>query len=1029
MKKPVRLLLVAAGSLGVVILIALGLVLHSGVQTWAARRALASQSGLKAHLGLLNAGFRNVDLTDLQFERDGAVIRLPTFHAELSVIDAGMNEKVNIRHLVAKGWTLDLTKFDAAVIGQKVVVNPRAASGRAAAFSLLSAAYAADPANAVPAAVGQVFQGVFAQTTLPVELSLDGVELEGDVLLPTKPGVDLARAHVTIQGGGFSAGREGALTFVVDVSLAGSDLPVNAVTVQGRIAATMDTPRTFSRLATKADAAASGPKFPHTVRLATEAVASRDAGGENYSLSVAGDGRPLAGMQAAFPQVTHKLAGTWTLDLSDTDLAPFSLGRSLPTFTAVGQGRFDTDPTFGEIHTSGKISATADRLAMVRPEFAGVGAVKLSAEFDLSHRGDALRVERLTCALTGAEPILHAQSLQAFEFNPRTGDLKVADPTRELLDLVLDGLPIAWAKPFLNQTKVTGGAVRGEFLASARNGGATLRPKGALAVAGISIEQAGQALVSEADISAVASADYTPQGWQVELAPLAVRTHDTGLINLEAKAGRLAGKDQPLKATGKFSVNLPALLAQPVVGASGRLTGGEATGIFSASIDPQQGRQIEASLTLANLAADPRVTTAKLPTVSADVRASVAASGGPMVLQVPVLIEREGRKSDLTLTGTLTLAPGVLGVNAQVASTLLVVSDAMLLLPLAPPTPAEGVVAGRPTVAPKASPTLAPWAGLSGQISLALKKVVYAEAFEASNVTGRLKLDAGTVKLENAGAGLGDGSEAKVSGRLTFDGKALEPFALVADLALSEFDPAPLFRALNPGQPATVEGKFTVTSKLTGRARTIPALAETTQGDFQLTSKGGIFRGMPANVATKAEATGKFAAAAAAVGNAIGAVTGKKDASDLASKAQAVSEICKLLSPIQYDQVSVTLSSDESLNTVMKDFTLLAPEMRLTGSGQVSYQPGVKLLDEALAMDFKLRARGHTADVLKYLGKLDAQPDELGYAGSTLPLRVGGTLAQPDTSEINNTLMNLTVEKSGVLEKAGDFLNIFRGGK
>src|SRR6185369_2615485 len=120
--------------------------------------------------------------------------------------------------------------------------------------------------------------------------------------------------------------------------------------------------------------------------------------------------------------------------------------------------------------------------------------------------------------------------------------------------------------------------------------------------------------------------------------------------------------------------------------------------------------------------------------------------------------------------------------------------------------------------------------------------------------------------------------------------------------------------------------------------------------------------------------------------------------------AKAVSEVSKMLAAIAYDQLNVSLTRDAGLNTVLKDFTLIAPEMRLTGGGQALLKTGTSLLDESLAMEFKLRARGHTGDLLKYLGKLETQPDELGYAACTLPLKVAGTIGKPDTSELNNAL-------------------------
>ena len=60
--------------------------------------------------------------------------------------------------------------------------------------------------------------------------------------------------------------------------------------------------------------------------------------------------------------------------------------------------------------------------------------------------------------------------------------------------------------------------------------------------------------------------------------------------------------------------------------------------------------------------------------------------------------------------------------------------------------------AGAPATAPRAAAP--PWAGVYGQLSLALKKVVYSNTFEASDVTGTLRIDAGAAKLENVRAAL-----------------------------------------------------------------------------------------------------------------------------------------------------------------------------------------------------------------------------------------------------------------------------------
>jgi hypothetical protein len=745
MKKSVRLLLVAATALIMLVAVLVGLALNSGVQTWAARRALAAQPGLKAEVGQVSAGFQTVELKNLRIERDGAIVTLPSLLAELPAIDAGLSRKIGIRKLVAKGWTIDLRNFKLPTTATKTVSSGRQPRG----FSLLPSAYAAEPAAAAgagAAATKQVFAGIFAQTTLPADLALDGVELEGDLLLPPAPGVDTGRAHVVLAGGGFGSGREGAFSFKIAIVVTGRDVPVNSLAIAGRLAATMDTPRTFVRLGSKADAAATGPQFLRGVKLSADVCVVRDPAGESYSLVLTGDSRQLAAIQATFPKATRKLDGTWRLDARDADLSPFTLGRALPSFTATGEGRFDTDPAFGEIHATGKIDATADRLAVVRPELVVVGAVQLRAEFDLAQRGDAVRVERLAATLAAPQPVARMQALQTFEFNLKTRQLKVADPARELLGLVLDGVPLAWTQPWTKDLALSGGNLRGEFGATARNDGLTLRAKAPLTAAGVSLARAGQPLLRGVDVSLLASANYAPHGWQSEVSSFVLHAGDAVLLAIDARVGQLAGRDQPVKAAGRFSTQLPALCAQPLAQGALRLVAGEAAGTFATeTLGVRQA--VHATLALSSLGADPKVTSEKLPALSAELRADFAADG-PITLNVPLVIERDGRKSDPSFAGTLTPGKAGVALNAQVSSTHLVVDDAKILAaPLAVSTESNSAT---PSAVAPTGPVAAPWAGVTGQVALALKKVIYSGTMQATEVTGTIRVDAGALKVFNA---------------------------------------------------------------------------------------------------------------------------------------------------------------------------------------------------------------------------------------------------------------------------------------
>ena len=1002
MKKSVRRLLIAGVVLVVVVLLVGVLALNSGVQTWAARKALAGQPGLKGTLGEVAIGFQSVVLNNLELEQAGAVITLPSLTAELSVVDACLNQKISLRRLVAKGWTLDLTayKFPDTAVKPSPAVASVSASAEVAV---------------------RVFQGVFAQAALPFDLTVDGVELEGDVRLPPAPGMTAGRAHVVLKGGGLSSGREGTFVFDLAVELKGDEVPVNALKISGRFIAAMDTPRTFARLATQVEAAATGAQFPNGVKLAADLAAARASTGESYAISLSDGARLLAGLKAELPLGSRHLSGTWKLDLRDTDLSPFALGRSLPLFTLAGAGGLDVETTTSEVQATGTLVASADKLGVVQAELASLGPVKLTAEFDVARRGDSLRVERLRAAFAGVQPVASVQSLQPFEFNPQSGELKVADPTSDLLGLALHSLPLAWVQPFLKDVAFSGTDLRGELVAKARGGGFSLRSKSPLTVAGVSLAQVGKPIFNGVDMSLTAAFDYTPQGWQAEVSPLTATSGSAGVLTLEGKVGQLRGEGQPIKSTGRFSINLSEALRQPALAGKITLTAGTAAGDFIVSLAANS--EIQANVALTNLASDAETSQQKLPSLSAGLRVDISADR-VLSLRVPLIIERDGRKSDLTLAGTATPEKSSLVVDARVTSGRFVIDDAQVLSALLTVTPPPATV-GAVTL-PRASAP--PWAGISGQVQLALKQVVYSDTFQVSDLAGIVSLEAGSAKLVNFRAGLGDGAEAEVSGALTFDAKSVTPYALAANLALHEFNPGSLLRAFSSGQPATVEGKFAVASQLVGRGASLGDLAASTRGDFQLASKGGVFRGMPMSYSAKVEPAGKIAAGAAAIGSILGSVTGKKDIADIANKAQAVAEISKTLTAIPYDQLNLVFTRDEAMNTTLKDFSLIAPELRLSGGGQIMAQPGTGLLEQSLTMEFRLRARGRTADLLKYLGKLDVTTDELGYAPCTLPLNVTGTLARPDTTELNQAMAALALEKSGVTERASELFNKLIGG-
>ncbi len=1004
--KVLRRLLVVAGVAALALGGLVAVAFNSSVQTWALRRALAEAPELRASLGSVSAGMREVDLRDLEYRNGAAVLTVPRVRAELPLLPAGLQRQVRVAKLEASGWTLDLSR-----------VSPAASTAQPSTAN--STAPAQPGAAPLPPAAEAVkaFAGVFANLGLPIDLTLDGVVLEGVVILPKGRG----RVDLGIKGGGLAAGREGAFTLTAAAALAAVE--VSKVNVRATVSGTMDTPRTFTRLGLVLMAEASGAQFPAGARLAVDASAARTAAGESYAAAVVAGPRELMKLEAAFPPGGSRLEGGWRIDVRDADVVPFVLGQPLPSFALAGEGRIGADAAFAATRIAGRVDATVGRLRVLSPQLEALGEVSVAAQFDFTRRAASVVAEKLEATLSAGLPVATMRVLQPFEYSAESGTFRPSQDDQALLGVSLHGVPVAWSHPWTGATKFSGGAVRGDVRVWSRAGGGVgLRTETPLAADGLALQVDGQRYLHDIRFEAEGTADFSRAGWQVDLSRFDLKRADSRIASVAAKLGRLAGADQAVKSTGSVGLNLPEVVRQPAAGAGWSVAGGTATIDYAASLG--RTHQLVAKVEVAELAGSGGDSAPKPPRVSGDLRMDVGAEGRTE-FHLPLTFRRDGRTSDALVAGSVErIGSADFRVDAAATGTRFVIDDVRTL---------ETVMErDRPDAARQAEVPRrrAPWAGLSGAVSLSFKEIVWSDTFTVRGLTGRLQLDAGAIKLEEIQAGLGDAGRANLNGALSFDAGAKRPFGLTADVTLRDIESGMLFGSAGAGRGLTVEGRFDLASKVASRANRIADLAQEAGGDVALSSRGGIFRGLPVAFVHPVEATGKLAGFVASAGSVLSGFAGRKESAEIGTRAQAVGELAKALSPIAFDQLSVVVSRDAALNTTLRDFVLIAPELRLTGGGTALHRPGGNFFDDALAMEFKLRARGRQGELLKFLGVLDPQADELGYLPCTVPLRIGGTLARPDASEINVKLAALALEKAGVTEKASELFNrVFGTGK
>jgi hypothetical protein len=973
-----RTLTIALAALAGVVALAAVAALSPAVQTWAARRELASMAGPGATLESASIEWGRVSLAGLRFDMDGAVLVVPSADARVDVLPALLGRKLVLTSLVAKGWTLDLS--------QQSRENPLA-----------------DDADGVPW-IRSVVVGAFSAFNLPARVSLDGVDLEGGAILADGRGRPMGKARVTVTGGGLSPGKDGSFQYSLTATVDDTSAAVSSLRVLGNLSASMDAAGGFTRASLTMDATASGRQFPAGIGLSGSASASRGTAGVSYSFSLDRGAEEIAGLDARSAGSPMRIGGEWRLNVRDSDLAPFTLGRTLPAFTAAGGGRYEVDAANGDVHAQGKIHADADRLGVVSDGLAALGHVDMVADFDVARQGDSLRVDHLEAKLAGASPVASVLALQPFEFNAATGELKVARPLGDLVGISVTGLPVSWISGRLPWAEAAGDNFTGEFAMRAEDGRLALRTKVPLVASNVSLSRAGTPLATGLDLSAFIMADYAPKGWQIQLSPLALRSDGVKILSVEARFGRLAGTGEPIKAQGSWDLSLQPLLAQPVASLFPGLVGGDATGSLAASLGAS--RELRLKVAINDLVAAGGA--GPLPAVSADVSAEFGPKG-PTTFVIPLHLAYPARTADMNLSGTLSSDEKGALIDAALSAEHLAPDDLAALAVLwgAHPRETPRAPAAGEANAAAASPQGPFWPAGRSRISLQIGSLAFPR-FELGNVRGTVAVEPDALSIDDGAASLGDG-RARVSGRVTFAGGTVRPYQLQATVAVSNLDSGPIFRAISPDKPPAVEGRFDLSGQLTASGEGVRELIDGLQGDCRLSSTSGVFR------ALRTGALERLRQNQSRIEDALDSVTalfGKKADRTF----DAVIDAAEGLSEIHYDQMTVVAARGSDLDLHLTEISLVAPEEHLTGTATVTHVEGVPLGDQPLSADLELGVRGRLEALLGIVGMLkDGSLDGLGYSQLYQTIHLGGTLGDIDQSQWRDMLVRAPLRRAGGL--------------
>ncbi|MBI2814755.1 MAG: hypothetical protein HYX71_10765 [Opitutae bacterium] len=534
--KPARSTLLILGGLLALAAVAGGLALTPAVQRRAVLRTLRSVRGLKCEVTTVSAGFSRIELGGVRLEEGGVRMQLEQLEADWSPWRLLFGRRLVLGRLSSRGLFIDASKVSAA------------------------------RANAAAAGAPAATPGLLTQIELPFALELADCLIEGRALLPGNTGRPPVEAAFKITGGGFAPGQEGALTVTAMLKNPAPAARVAVLNAEVKLRARQTLERTFSRVALAAVVDAEGRKLSAQEQLRIAATLAKSAAGENYEFTVDTvlDGKPdkVIAVDATLPAGGKEFAGRWRLSARTAQVEPFMLGAGLPEFNARGEGRFTFAPGSGAASLQGDLAAEVSRLEAWEPAWRAFGAVKLTARFDLAATEGLARLNQLHVAVAGDQPVLELSAAHAAEINFRERRLLLGSAAAgEALTLNLQGLPVAWVRPFVRGLDFSGGLITGQLAVTGEADRLLLRTVQPLQVGRLSVVQAGQLLLNKADATADFDAVLTKQELQATVSAFTLKTPAGDSVTAQAKVTMPVGPDPAVTIVANYKADLPALLA------------------------------------------------------------------------------------------------------------------------------------------------------------------------------------------------------------------------------------------------------------------------------------------------------------------------------------------------------------------------------------------------------------------------------------------------------------------------------------
>jgi hypothetical protein len=623
------------------------------------------------------------------------------------------------------------------------------------------------------------------------------------------------------------------------------------------------------------------------------------------------------------------------------------------------------------------------------------GPLAIAMAVEGRHEGDVLHLAKATANVNreGGALLTALELQQPVSANLKASTFTVPDPTATAARVRLGEIPLAWAEPFVENSKLDGSFAGGTLDVAMRSAeDVTLTTAEPLTLRAVTATIDAKPMLQNVDLLANLTATKRGETIAYEVRKVEVRQGQALLAALSVTGEAKMGEKMTVTAKGNLEADAAALMNQPALASFATLSRGQVVAAFDASM--ADTTQAKAVISARNLVA--RQDNRALGDLELTLTANVKPDGSGTV-SAPLTLTNANRKSDLRIDGTFGKASNkeTFLLTGKIASNQLVADDFQPLAALAP--------ASKETTPEKpAGRDAAPfWKGVNGKVELDLKRVLYGKDYVVSGVHGSAVITDSRLSLDGL-EGRFKENPFKVAAGVTFAPQQPKPYALGGTVNVTGLAIGEILRAANPNEKPALETNVSVVANLNGNGINLGDLFKNVYGEFDVQGTQGVLRAL-------GRKGGQVASAASTVLGIIGAARGSNTTTAIAELASAFAEM-------RFDQFSMRVERGADLKLKLSTLEFISPIMHLMGSGVIgkpttaaprtalastaSAGDDVPIQKQPMQIQLQLGAKDQLAHLLNRAGVLGQNVDPRGYYLMTQGFTIGGTPANPDSSPL-----------------------------